>query len=177
MDKKWYAIHTISGQEARVKDEIERAVAADNMQEQVGKVLLPTQEIMVIKNGKKVKQSKKFFPGYLLVEMNLTKENSHFIINVPGVTNFVGKDRPTPLRKAEIDRILGRAEAPVANKAVSEVPFKVGEAIKIKDGPFKDFDGTVGEINIEKGKLKVMVSVFGRLTPVEVDFLQVSTIE
>jgi transcription termination/antitermination protein NusG len=172
MSKRWYVVHTYTGQEAKVKGYIEDVVASGELADQVGQVLMPTQDVVQVKNGKKVKTTRKFFPSYLLVELELTKETMHFVRNINGVTGFVGGDNPQALRKDEVRRILGQAEeAPV--ETVSEVPFQIGDMVKIKEGPFKDFDGLVDEIHPEKGKVKVMVSVFGRSTPVEVDFSHV----
>ncbi len=173
MAKKWYVVHTLSGQESRVKENIEHQVKSDKLEELVGRILLPTQEVMAIKKGKKVTSTRKFFPSYLIVEMDLTRETMHLVQSTPGVTNFVGGRTPLPLKADEVERVLGQAD-PQKRKHSSDIPFIVGDSVKIKDGPFKDFDGTVDEISTEKGKLKVMVSVFGRLTPVELDFLQVN---
>jgi transcription termination/antitermination protein NusG len=173
MAKKWFVIHTLSGQEGRVKEHIEHQIKSDHLEEIMGRILLPTQEVMAIKKGKKVTSIKKFFPSYLIVEMDLTRETMHLVQSTPGVTNFVGGRTPLPLRADEVERVLGQAD-PQKRKKSSDIPFIIGDSVKIKDGPFKDFDGTVDEISVEKGKVKVMVSVFGRLTPVELDFLQVN---
>jgi transcriptional antiterminator NusG len=175
MAKRWYVVHTYTSQEAKVMTYIQDIVASGEMGEQIGQVLMPTQDVVQVKNGKKVKTTRKFFPSYILVEMELTKETTHFIRNINGVTGFVGGNTPQALRKDEVRRILGQQEeSPV--EAVSEVPFQIGETVKIKEGPFKDFTGLVDEIHPEKQKVKVMVSVFGRQTPVEVDFGHVDTI-
>ena len=173
MALKWYALHTLSGQEGRVKEQLEHFIQTEKMESQFGRILMPTQDVLTIKKGKKVTQTKKFFPSYLLAEMDLTKESMHLIMSTPGVTNFVGGRRPLPLKDSEVERVLNRLD-PKKRKSDSEIPFITGDSVKIKDGPFKDFDGTIDEISVEKGKLKVMVSVFGRLTPVELDFLQVT---
>jgi transcription termination/antitermination protein NusG len=175
MAKRWYVVHTYTSQEAKVMTYIQDIVASGEMGEQIGQVLMPTQDVVQVKNGKKVKTTRKFFPSYILVEMELTKETTHFIRNINGVTGFVGGNTPQALRKDEVRRILGQQEeSPV--ETVSEVPFQIGETVKIKEGPFKDFTGLVDEIHPEKQKVKVMVSVFGRQTPVEVDFGHVDTI-
>lgn len=175
MAMRWYAIHTYSGQEGKVAQYIREMASSDELSGQIGQVLMPTQDVVQVKNGKKTKTTRKFFPSYVLVEMELNRTTSHFIRNVNGVTGFVGGKGPQPLRKEEVQRILGQTEK-VTQETVSEVPFEIGDAVKIKQGPFKDFDGVVDEIHPEKGKIKVMVSVFGRSTPVEVDFVQVSPI-
>ncbi|HMD69680.1 MAG TPA: transcription termination/antitermination protein NusG [Chitinivibrionales bacterium] len=175
MAKRWYAVHTYSGQEARVQEYITDLIAAGEMKDLIGQVLMPTHDVVHIKNGKKIKTTRKFFPSYIIVEMELNKETSHFIRNINGVTGFVGGKKPQPLREEEVNRILGQTEKSTRQQ-ISEVPFEIGDAVKIKEGPFKDFDGVVDEIHPEKGKIKVMVSVFGRSTPVEVDFMHVNPI-
>lgn len=172
MAKKWYVVHTLSGQEGKVKEQLEHQIAVEKLGDYFGQILLPTQEVLSIKKGKKVTHTKKFFPSYLIIEMELARETTHLVTDIPGVTNFVGGRNPQSLSEPEVVRILGQAD-PEKRKQASDVPFIIGDSVKIKDGPFHDFDGTVDEISIEKGKIKVMVSVFGRLTPVELDFLQV----
>lgn len=174
MAKKWYALHTYSGHEAKVKVSIEELCKQEVFQEKIGQVLMPTQEVVQVKKGKKIKQTKKFFSSYLIIELDLDKEVQHMIKSIPGVTGFVGTPQgaAVPLRGAEVARILGQTEKE-KSKEVSEIPFNQGDAVRIKEGPFKDFTGNVEEIHPEKGKLKVMVSVFGRATPVELDFVQV----
>jgi len=138
-------------------------------------VLIPKEDVVEMRDGKKKMKTRVFFPGYMLVEMELNKNTEHLILNTPQVINFVGpKNRPQPLRKAEVDRILGHVDR-ASGSQVIEVPFEVGDSIKVIDGPFKDFTGVVRDINVEKRKVKVMVSIFGRSTPIELDFLQVST--
>lgn len=172
-DKKWYAIHVLSGHENRVKAYLENEIQRLGLKEKIFDILIPSEEIAEMKDGKKKVKTKVFFPGYMLVEAVIDKESLHVITNTPGVTNFVGpKNKPQPLRQREIERILGRVMESREREKVS-VPFKVGEPIKVVDGPFTDFTGFVEEINEEKSKLKVMVSIFGRSTPVELDFLQV----
>jgi transcriptional antiterminator NusG len=173
MPKRWYVIHTYSGQEAKVQQVIAEMVAAGEFPDQIGQVLMPTQDVVQIKNGKKIRTTRKFFPSYVLVEMDLNKETLHFIRNIAGVTSFVGGKKPQPLREEEVRRILGQTDK-TSRQQVSEVPYQIGDAVKIKEGPFKDFDGVVDELHPEKGKIKVMVSVFGRSTPVEVDFSHVN---
>lgn len=172
MAKRWYAVHTYSGQEGKVTEYIDNVIKSGDMGEMLTAVLMPTQDVISVKGGKKIKTTRKFFPSYILVEMELNKETNHFITNINGVTGFVGGKKPQPLREEEVRRILGQTERS-SRQQVSEVPFEIGDAVKIKEGPFKDFDGTVDEIHPEKGKVKVMVSVFGRSTPVEVDFMHV----
>lgn len=172
-EKKWYAIHVLSGHEKRVKSYLENEIQNAGLLEKVSSILIPSEDITEMKDGKKKSKTRVFFPGYMLVETILDKETVHVITNTPGVTNFVGpKNRPQPLRKDEIERILGRVLESEQREQV-DIPFKIGDPIKVTDGPFSDFTGFVEEINEEKNKLKVMVSIFGRSTPVELDFLQV----
>ena len=176
MAKSWYAVHTYSGQEGRVAQYIQDMIAAGEMADKIGQVLNPTHDVVTVKGGKKVKTTRKFFPSYILVEMELDNETQHFIRGINGVTGFVGSPKPQALREEEVRRILGQSEKN-ARQQVSEVPFEIGDGVKIKEGPFKDFDGVVEEVHPEKGKIKVMVSVFGRSTPVEVDFMHVVPIQ
>ncbi|MBN1307936.1 MAG: transcription termination/antitermination factor NusG [Chitinispirillaceae bacterium] len=173
MALRWYVVHTYSGQEAKVYQYISEQIASGDFGEQIKQVLMPTQDVVQVKNGKKTKTTRKFFPSYVLVEMELSKETMHAVRNCSGVTGFIGGNKPQPLREEEVRRILGQTEK-VSRQQISEVPFEIGDAVKIKEGPFKDFEGVVDEIHPEKGKIKVMVSVFGRSTPVEVDFLHVT---
>lgn len=177
MSKKWYVVHTYSGQEGRVKSHLDMAVTRAGLSEQFGEVLVPMREVVTVAKGKKQARERKFFPSYILVEMDMNKDTMHFVTNIPGVTHFVGAGKPQPLRQNEVDRILGTpAGEEVQEHGVVEIPYLVGDSVKIKDGPFKDFDGVVEEVNPEKGKIKVLVSVFGRSTPVELDFMQVEAI-
>jgi transcriptional antiterminator NusG len=173
MSKQWYVVQTYSGQENKVAQYIQDLIAAGELVDQIFQVLVPTEEVVSVKGGKKIKTTRRFFPSYILVEMEMTKETVHFVQNINGVTGFIGGKKPQAIREEEIRRILGQQEK-VARQQVSEVPFQIGDAVKIKEGPFKDFGGTVDEIHPEKGKVKVMVSVFGRSTPVEVDFIHVN---
>jgi len=172
---RWYVLHTYSGREAKVRDTIERLIRNSDFQDKFGKVLVATEEVAEMKKGKKTVSKRKLFPSYILVEMEMTNEAWSLVENVPGVTHFVGGGgKPTPMPKKEVDRILGRMEK--KEGIIPEVPFTLGEHVRVVDGPFADFTGVVDEINPERGKLKVLVSIFGRETPVELDFLQVKTI-
>ncbi len=173
-DMKWYVIHANTGHENKVKRNIEQSIRAnDEMQPYFGDVLVVTQEVTEMRNGKRVTRKRKFFPSYVLVEMVLNDETLHFMNNIPGVTRFVGPgNKPQALPEKEVDRILGRMRK-TEDKTVHEIPFQVGDSVEVMDGPFSDFTGIVNEVNPDKGKLKVMVSIFGRETPVELDFLQV----
>lgn len=175
-EKKWYVIHTYSGHENKVKANLEKAIQYAELQDRFGEILVATEDFAVVKDKKKTITRRKTFPSYVLVEMSLTSETRAVVTNIPGVTHFVGDEKnPMPLSESEIDRIRGRK--PVDRQQVTtEVPFKVGESVKVIDGPFSDFTGEVEEINAERGKVKVMVSIFGRATPVELDFTQVETV-
>jgi transcriptional antiterminator NusG len=175
MAPRWYVIQTYTGQESKVAQYIQEFIDNGEYEDQIYRVMTPTQDIFHVKNGKKVKTTRKFFPSYVLVEMELNKDTEHFIRTINGVSGFVGGKKPQPIREEEIRRILGQTEKSTKQE-ISEVPFQIGDAVKIKEGPFKDFDGTVDEIHPEKAKVKVMVSVFGRSTPVEVDFAHVNPI-
>ena len=171
--KRWYAIRTYSGHENKVKAHLENEVKIANLTERVASVLVPSEKIFEIKEGKKKSKTKTFFPGYILVEAILDKETKHLILNTPSVISFVGpRGEPVPLQADEVRRLIGRMEER-KDVEVMEVPFRVGEAVKVIDGPFNNFTGFVQAVSEEKMKLKVMVSIFGRKTPVELDFNQV----
>jgi len=173
--KRWYVVHTYSGHENKVKANLERAIQYAKVQEMFGEILVATEDYAVMKDGKKQITKRKTFPSYVLVEMTMTDETRALVRNVPGVTHFVGDKKPTPLTEAEVMRIRGEEVKDTA-KVTTEVPFKVGESVKVTEGPFADFVGTVDEINLERGKLRVMVSIFGRPTAVELDLMHVTTI-
>jgi len=176
---QWYVIQAMTGHENKVKRNIEQSIrASENMSDYFGEVLVVTQDVTEMRNGKRVTTKRKLFAGYVLVEMILNDDTLHFLTNVPDVrsSSFVGPgNKPTPLSEPEVDRILGRMRKP-EDKAVQEIPFQVGDSVEVMDGPFSDFSGIVNEVNPDKGKLKVMVSIFGRETPVELDFLQVKAL-
>lgn len=174
MAKKWYTLRVISGQEEKVKKHIETEVENHGLQEKVGRIVVPIEPVLEMKAGKKKIKNKVFFPGYILIEVELDGMVQHVINNTPGVISFVGpKNRPVPLKESEVERILARLEKEEEEIQLEEVPFKVGDMVRVIDGPFADFVGYVDDINEEKHKLKVLVSIFGRQTPVELDFLQV----
>jgi len=155
---------------------LEREIERLGYQEYFGQLLIPAEEIVEMRDGKKRVKKRNFFPGYLLIEMQLNNESKHLVTTTPGVIGFVGGSgsEPEPIQPHEVDRIFGRVDEKRGMPTV-EIPFGVDDIVKITDGPFKDFQGTIKDINAEKRKLKVLVSIFGRETPVEVDFLQVST--
>ncbi len=169
---KWYVIHTYSGYENKVKANLEHRIASTGMQDRIFNVVIPTEEVVEIKAGKKTLAERKVFPGYILVEMDLTDDSWYVVRNTPGVTGFVGANaRPIPLSEAEVERILRR---PAYEKPKPKVEFEVGETVKVVSGPLADFTGTISEVNVDQSRLKVMVSIFGRETPVELTFDQVA---
>ena len=172
---KWFVIHANTGHENKVKRNIEMAIKSNHMEESFGEVLVATQEVTEMKNGKRSTVKRKFFPSYILVEMIMDKETQHFINSIPGVTRFIGGtvQKPQPITREEVDRILGRISAPDEIRETLEIPYEVGDSVQVTDGPFTEWTGVINEINSDKGKLKVMISIFGSETPVELDFLQV----
>ena len=174
----WYVIHANTGHENKVKRNIEMAIKSNHMEESFGEVLVATQEVTEMKNGKRSTVKRKFFPSYILVEMIMDKETQHFINSIPGVTRFIGGtvQKPVPITREEVDRILGRISAPDEARETLEIPYEVGDGVQVIDGPFTEWTGVINEINPDKGKLKVMISIFGSETPVELDFLQVKPI-
>jgi transcriptional antiterminator NusG len=174
--KKWYVVHTYSGHENKVKENISKMIKTSPAKSHFGQIIVPTEEVAEMKKGKKTITTKKFFPSYILIEMFMTDEARHLVSDIPGVTSFVGTTSgPQSLSKTEVDRILGRMDKE-KQTIIPDIPFTLGEHIRIKDGPFSDFTGIIDEINAERGKLKVLVSIFGRETPVELDFLQVENL-
>ena len=172
--KQWYVIHVFTGQEEKIRNYLLEEAKRQGVADKLAQVLIPKEEIVEMRDGKKRMKTRIFFPGYLFVEMLLDRSTEHLIMNTPQVIEFGRRNKPQPLPKREVDRILGRCSSSEGREVV-EVPFRVDDTIRVIDGPFKDFTGIVREINIEKRKLKVMVSIFGRSTPVELDFLQVTT--
>lgn len=175
-DHRWYAIQTTAGHENKVRSLIQRRIDQDARppeERSIRQALVPTQEVVEIKNGRKVTVERKIYPGYVLVEMVMDQQTAHTINNIQGVIKFVGQDRfPQPLRPEEVNRLLGIAEEEVPEEAKEEIPFMVGQAVEITEGPFSDFSGTVEEVYPDKGKVRVSVSLFGRPTSVELDYLQ-----
>lgn len=176
MEMKWYVAHTYSGHEQKAKKYLENAIITQGLKEKIGRVLVPTETVVEMKQGKRSSSIRKFLPSYILIEMVLDKETQHLVTTIPGITSFVGTSgKPVPLKPEETERILKQVERG-RTRDYEEVPFKTGDQVKVIDGPFTDFTGFVSEVNQEKKSLKVMVSIFGRPTPVELDFLQVQTI-
>ncbi len=172
-ERKWYIVHTYSGFEERVKDSLAQRAEALDMGDAFGEIRIPTETIVELKGGKKRETQRKFFPGYILVEMEMSDAAWHVVKNTPKVTGFVGTGRiPTPLSQAEVDQIVEQV-VEAKEKPKPKHLFEDGELVRIVDGPFNNFTGTVEEINLDRNTLKVMVTIFGRQTPVELDFLQV----
>ena len=173
--KKWYVLRAVSGKEAKVKEYLEALMKHDTfLADNVGEILLPTEKYAQLRNGKRVVKEKLFLPGYVLVEANLQGEIAHTLRFMPNVLGFLGGlDNPTPVRQADINRILGTAEETVIRNEDTAIPYNVDDAVKVTDGPFNGFSGVIEEVNIEKRKLKVMVKIFGRKTPLELGFNQV----
>jgi len=172
--KKWYVVRAISGKEKKVKQYIENEIKRLEKQDYVSQVVIPTEKIYQIRKGKKISKERNYFPGYVLIEALLDGEIAHVIKNIPGVLGFLGaKGEPIPMRPAEVNRILGKVDELSEKGEQISVPFIVGETVKVIDGPFNSFSGIIEEINEEKKKLKVMVKIFGRKTPLELSFLQV----
>ncbi|MDP2923973.1 MAG: transcription termination/antitermination protein NusG [Candidatus Omnitrophota bacterium] len=174
--KNWYVVHTQTGSEEKVKTSIENKLTVENMGELISKVIIPTEQISEIRAGKKKISQRKFFPGYLLVEMELNEQTYLFIKKTPGVTGFIGLGKkPMPLAQQEVDSILKRTQETQV-KPSPKIAFEKGEQVRVKEGPFVNFNGTIDAIHPEKGKLKVNVSIFGRATPVELEYWQVEKI-
>lgn len=170
-DREWYVIHTYSGYENKVKKNLEYRIVQNDLSDKIFRVVVPTEEEIEIRNGQRHTVQRKVFPGYVLVEMSMSDDAWYLVRNTPGVTGFVGMgNKPTPLGKEEAAGILRQMEAEAPKVKVT---FSPGQAVKIVDGPFADFEGRVDNVNHEKGKVRVLVSIFGRETPVELDFLQV----
>lgn len=178
-EKKWFVVRVLSGKERKIKEYIENEVSRSGWMEIISHVMVPMEKVYKIKNGKKVVQERNFFPGYILLEVDDQKVNGDIlqaIKNVSGVINFLGGVKPQALRKNEVNRILGRVDEMSETGAKIEEPFLLGETVKIIDGPFNDFLGTIEEVNEEKKKLKVTVKIFGRKTPVDLNFVQVEKV-
>jgi transcriptional antiterminator NusG len=173
---RWYAIQTTAGHENKVRTLLNKRIEEDPRpegQKLVAQALVPTQEVVEIKNGKKVTVQRKLYPGYVIVQMGMGQEAQHLVNSIQGVLKFVGTGRaPMPLRDDEVNRLLGIMEPEAESKPREEIPFLVGQAVEITDGPFSDFNGVVQEVIPEKGKVKVQVSLFGRPNTVELDYLQ-----
>ncbi|CAN5546894.1 transcription termination/antitermination protein NusG [soil metagenome] len=173
--KKWYVIRAISGKEKKVKQYLESEILRAGLQDYVSQVLIPMEKYYQIKDGKKVSKERSFYPGYILIEAELVGEITHIIESTTGVIGFLGAkgQAPAPLRNSEVNRILGKVDELADSEEIINIPFVVGETVKVVDGPFNSFSGVIEEVNEEKKKLKVMVKIFGRKTPLELSYMQV----
>lgn len=174
MTKRWYVVHAYSGYEGRVQRALKERVERAGMQEFFGEILVPTEEVVEMRGGKQRKSDRKFFPGYVLVNMEMNNDTWHLVKDVPQVMGFIGgkADRPAPITDKEAEAILQRVQEGT-DKPRPKVLFEVGEVVRVIDGPFNDFNGVVEEVDYEKNRLKVSVSIFGRATPVELEFSQI----
>ena len=174
MAKRWYVVHAYSGYEKHVMRSLVERVKLAGMEDGFGEILVPTEEVVEMRNGQKRKSERKFFPGYVLVEMEMNDDTWHLVKSTPKVTGFVGgtATRPTPISQKEVEKILAQMQEGV-DKPRPKILFEIGEVVRVKEGPFTDFHGTVEEVNYDKNKLQVSVTIFGRATPVELEFGQV----
>ncbi len=174
--KKWYVLRAIGGKEKKVKEYIEHEIANGDLKGFVEQVLIPTEKVYQIRSGKKISKERNFFPGYVLIEASLVGEVTHTLRNIPNVIGFLGDTKggdPVPIRPSEVNRILGKVDELAETGEELNIPYVVGETVKVIDGPFNGFNGTIEAINEEKKKLQVMVKIFGRKTPLELSFMQV----
>ena len=174
MSKQWFVVQAYSGFEKSVQKSMAERIKRENMEDLFGQILIPTEEVVDVKNGKRTVSERKFFPGYLLVEMEMSEKTWHLVKSTPKVSGFVGgtTNRPTPIRQKEVDDILRQMQTGV-EKPRPKVEFTIGQSVRVTEGPFADFNGIVEEVNYERNKLRVSVQIFGRETPVELDFVQV----
>ena len=176
--KKWYVVHTFSGHERKVTDNLKRAIHANHLEDYFGQIHLSEEDKAEMRDGKKTITRRKTFPSYVFLEMEMNEQTRNLVLNIPGVTRFVGHgdkgEIPTPLPESEVDNIIKRGR--VSSVPPGASPFKVGDHVRVIDGPFTDFTGVVDDVNADRNTVKVMVSIFGRATPVELDFLQVTPI-
>ena len=177
--KKWYVVRAVSGQENKIKSYIESDIARLGLSDFVEEVLVPTEKVIQIRNGKKVNKERNYFPGYIMIKANLSGEVPHIIRSITNVIGFLGETKggePVPLRKAEVNRMLGKVDELSVQTENVVIPFKIGETIKVIDGPFNGFNGSIEKVNEEKRKLEVMVKIFGRKTPLELSYIQVEKV-
>ena len=174
--KHWYVVHTQTGREETVKTTLESHAQQFSLQEKITQILIPTEKVSEIKSGKKTISTRKFFPGYVLIEMELNDDTWYLVKNTPGVSGFIGSGKkPLPLADSEVNTIIKQAEEK-KEKPTPKVIYEKGESVRVKEGPFVNFNGTIEEVNPNKGKLKVLVAIFGRTTPVELEYWQVEKI-
>jgi transcriptional antiterminator NusG len=175
-DKKWYVVRTVSGQEAKIKDYIMSEITRFGYDHLVEDILVPTEKVVQIRNGKKINKERTYFPGYIMIKANLSGELPHIIKSVTNVIGFLGETKggePIPMREAEVNRMLGKVDELALTTEHISIPFTIGENIKVIDGPFNGFTGSIEKVNEEKRKLEVMVKIFGRKTPLELSYMQV----
>ena len=180
VNKKWYVVRAVSGQENKIKTYIENEISRLGLEDYVDQVLVPTEKVIQIRNGKKINKERVYFPGYIMIQANLSGEIPHIIKSITNVIGFLGETKggdPVPLRQSEVNRMLGKVDE-LALEADTNIaiPFTIGETVKVIDGPFNGFDGTIEKINEEKRKLEVMVKIFGRKTPLELSYMQVEKV-
>ena len=180
IEKKWYVVRAVSGQENKIKTYIENEISRLGLTDYVEQVLVPTEKVIQIRNGKKVNKEKVYFPGYIMIQANLSGEVPHIIKSITNVIGFLGETKggdPVPLRQSEVNRMLGKVdELSIEADSNMAIPFVKGQTVKVIDGPFNGFDGTIENINEEKRKLEVMVKIFGRKTPLELSYMQVEKV-
>jgi transcriptional antiterminator NusG len=180
IENKWYVVRAVSGQENKIKSYIENEISRLGYDSFVDEILVPSEKVIQIRKGKKITKDKVYFPGYIMIKANLTGEIPHIIKGITNVIGFLGETKggePVPLRKAEVNRMLGKVdELSLQNESNIIIPFNTGQNVKVIDGPFNGFDGTIEKINEEKRKLEVMVKIFGRKTPLELSYMQVEKI-
>ena len=177
--KKWYVVRAVSGQENKIRDYMESEINRLGFNNMVEDILVPTQKVIQIRKGKKINKEKVYFPGYIMIKANLAGEIPHIIKSLPNVIGFLGETKggdPIPLRTAEVNRMLGKVDELSTESESVSIPFEIGESIKVIDGPFNGFTGTIDNVNEEKRKLEVMVKIFGRKTPLELSYMQVEKI-
>jgi transcriptional antiterminator NusG len=176
---KWYVVRSVSGQENKIKEYIESEIAHHNLGDYLKQILVPTEKVVQVRNGKKFNKEKVYFPGYIMIQARLDGEVPHIIKSVNGVIGFLGETKggdPVPLRRAEVNRMLGKVDELAERLDNVAIPFKSGETVKVVDGPFNGFNGTIENVNEEKRKLEVMVKIFGRKTPLELSYMQVEKV-
>ena len=175
-DKKWYVVHTQTGSEEKAKAGLESRMASTALKQYIAEIIVPTEQVSEVRSGKKRITSRKFFPGYIIIKMDMNKDSWYLVKSTPGITGFIGPGRrPTPISEEEVQAIIRRTED-TETKPMPKTIFEIGESIRISQGPFANFNGTVNELDPDRGKLKVSVSIFGRVTPVELEYWQVEKI-